>query len=106
MRVLYFPPDQAVPVPSQLVELDRAGETLRAFPDARLTLRGYTAPYGTPGGRRALSEERARFCADYLGRTYGIPAERIVMEWYGADRAPAGDDGADWRRRCVEIIIE
>jgi outer membrane protein OmpA-like peptidoglycan-associated protein len=106
MRVLYFPPNMAVPVQSHLVELDAAGEALREFPDAKLTLRGYTAPYGRPEQRLALSEERVRFCADYLARTYGIPDERIGMEWYGADKAPAHKDGTDWRMRCVEIIVE
>jgi outer membrane protein OmpA-like peptidoglycan-associated protein len=103
-RNLYFPADAAVPVSSHLVELDAAGEFLGAFPAAALRLRGYTAPYGSPGARRALSEARVRFCAAYLAEHYGIGPERIRLEWYGAEKEPEAADGTDWRRRCVEII--
>jgi outer membrane protein OmpA-like peptidoglycan-associated protein len=106
VRVIYFPTDTAVPVQSHLVELDAAGEQLRSSPELRVSLRGYAAPYGTEAGRRRLSEERARFCAEYLRQEYGVEPERITVEWYGADRLPETSDGQEWRRRCVEIIIE
>jgi outer membrane protein OmpA-like peptidoglycan-associated protein len=106
VRVLHFPAERAVPVRSHLVELDAAAELLRASPELSVTLRGYTAPYGTPGGRRALSERRARFCADYLEREQGIERGRITVEWYGADKEPEAAAGEDRRRRCVEIIMK
>ncbi|MDR1899088.1 MAG: OmpA family protein [Treponema sp.] len=106
VRVLYFPADSAVPVQSHLVELDGAGELLRSSPELTVRLRGYAAPYGTAGARLNLSEERVRFCADYLDREYGVDTARITVEWYGADRLPETSDGEEWRRRCVEIIIE
>jgi outer membrane protein OmpA-like peptidoglycan-associated protein len=101
---IYFPADEAVP--AQAAELDRTGELLRARPELRISLRGYTAPYSTPAARRALSEERVRFCAAYLIREYGIAEERISVEWYGADQLPDPGDDSDQRRRCVEILIE
>jgi outer membrane protein OmpA-like peptidoglycan-associated protein len=103
LMTLYFPADAAVP--SALAELDEAAQLLLAAPGLNVTLRGYTAPYSTPGARRALSEERARFCAAYLTREYGIPEERISVEWYGSEQAPEAG-GSDLQRRCVEIIIE
>jgi outer membrane protein OmpA-like peptidoglycan-associated protein len=103
LTTLYFPADAAAP--SQLTELDEAAELLLAMPGLNVTLRGYTAPYSTPGARRALSEVRARFCADYLIREYGIPEERITVEWYGSEQLPEAG-GSDQQRRCVEIIIE
>jgi outer membrane protein OmpA-like peptidoglycan-associated protein len=106
--VLYFPPDSAVPAAP--AALDGAGELLRANPALTVTLRGYAAPHGTPAGQRALSEARARFCADYLRGEYGIAAERITVEWYGADRVPEAGPGGQPEgaegRRCVEILIE
>jgi outer membrane protein OmpA-like peptidoglycan-associated protein len=87
-------------------ELDAAGEELRASAALGVTLRGYTAPYSTPGAQRALSETRARYCAEYLEREYGIERERITIEWYGADSLPEASDGSDRTRRCVEILIE
>jgi outer membrane protein OmpA-like peptidoglycan-associated protein len=106
LRVLYFPADAAFPIPSLLAELDAAGELLRRSPALGVTLRGYTAPYSTPGAQRRLSELRARFCETYLRREYGIAGERIRVEWYGAERVPELSDGTDRQRRCVEIIIE
>jgi outer membrane protein OmpA-like peptidoglycan-associated protein len=103
VRVLYFTEDTALPV--RLAELDAAGELLRSRQDLRVTLRGYTAPYGTQAGQLRLSEERARFCAEYLEKEWGIETERITVEWYGADRLPETSDGEEWRRRCVEIVI-
>jgi hypothetical protein len=101
---IYFPANEAVP--TQAAELDRTGELLRAQPELAISLRGYTAPYSTPAARRALSEERVRFCAAYLIREYGIAEERISVEWYGADQLPDPGDDSDQRRRCVEILIE
>jgi outer membrane protein OmpA-like peptidoglycan-associated protein len=106
IRTLYFPPDAALPVRSHLVELDAAGELLRSSPELAVSLRGYTAPYGTVAGQIGLSEERARFCAGYLEREWGIETERIDIAWYGADRLPETGNGEEWRRRCVEIVIE
>jgi outer membrane protein OmpA-like peptidoglycan-associated protein len=106
LKTLYFQADTAVPEPSYLHELDAAGELLRSSPALGVTLRGYTAPYATGEARRALSEARSRFCAGYLGEKYGVEAGRIRLEWHGADREPEAAGGEDWRRRCVEIIIE
>jgi outer membrane protein OmpA-like peptidoglycan-associated protein len=39
-------------------EEGKMGELLRAEPDWRVTLRGYTAPYSAPGIQRAISELR------------------------------------------------
>jgi outer membrane protein OmpA-like peptidoglycan-associated protein len=106
LRTLYFPADAEVPVTSHLVEVDAVAELLRSSPELRVTLRGYTAPYSTPGARRNLSELRARFCETYLRDRYGIAGNRITVEWYGSDKLPEAADGTDWRRRCVELIIE
>jgi outer membrane protein OmpA-like peptidoglycan-associated protein len=106
VRTLYFPADAEVPVTAHLVEVDAVAELLRSSPDLRVTLRGYTAPYSTPGARRRLSELRARFCETYLRDRYGIAGNRITVEWYGSDKLPEAADGTDWRRRCVELIIE
>ncbi|MDR1507749.1 MAG: hypothetical protein LBI67_11665 [Treponema sp.] len=110
VRILHFPANAALPVRSHVIELDAAGELLAADAALGVTLVGYTAPYGTGEGRLALSQARARFCADYLVREYGIEAERVHIEWYGAERLPpvpnSGAGVEDWRRRCVEIVIE
>jgi outer membrane protein OmpA-like peptidoglycan-associated protein len=105
-KTVYFPADAEIPLRAHLMELDEAGELLRSSPALGVTLRGYTAPYSTPGARRRLSEVRAAFCGEYLMREYGIEAGRITIEGRGAESLPETSDGSDWMRRCVEIIIE
>jgi hypothetical protein len=101
--VVYFPADSAVPA-APPAELDAAGELLRASPALGVRLRGYAAPYGSPAWLSGLSEERARFCGDYLVKEYGIERERISVEWYGEGQSETGVSDQEWRR--VEIIIE
>ena len=106
LNAVYFAADSAAPMEQFLPVLNQAGAQLRANPELRIILRGYTAPFGTAEGRAALSQERAVFCADYLMAQYGISRERMRIEFFGADRVPELA-GASWESyRCVELIIE
>jgi len=106
LNAVYFEADSANMIERYRPILDEAGRRLRSDPALRITLRGYTAPFGTPEGRTALSEARARYCMDYLRRSFGISGERIKIEYYGAERTPEFAN-ADWESyRCVELIIE
>jgi outer membrane protein OmpA-like peptidoglycan-associated protein len=104
IKTVYFPADADVSF--SMDELDAAAALLLSDPSLSAIFRGYTAPYSTPGARQILSEVRARFCAEYLMREYGIAPERITIEWYGSEKLPENSDDSDERRRCVEIIIE
>jgi len=106
LNAVYFEADSAVMIERFRPILDEAGRRLQANPASRITLRGYTAPFGTVEGRSALSAERARYCMDYLQREFGIARTRIAIENYGAEKSPAFVD-ANWESyRCVELIIE
>jgi len=106
LNAVYFEADSAVMLERFRPILDEAGRRLQANPASRITLRGYTAPFGTVEGRSALSAERARYCMDYLRREFGIARARITVENYGAEKTPAFVD-ANWESyRCVELIIE
>jgi outer membrane protein OmpA-like peptidoglycan-associated protein len=103
---VYFEPDTAVMIERYRRVLDEAGERLRADPNLKITLRGYTAPFGWLEGRNIVSADRARFCAEYLVRNYGIDEGRMQIEYFGSERAPEFTD-ADWQSyRCVELITE
>ena len=105
LNAVYFLADSAQIIERYRPILDEAGRRLQANPQFQITLRGYTAPFGTPEGRAVLSESRARFCRDYFMQNFGIEEERISIEFYGADRAPEFSD-ASWESfRCVELII-
>jgi outer membrane protein OmpA-like peptidoglycan-associated protein len=110
LNAVYFRADSAVLIEDAWSVLDELGNLLLARPGATVSLRAYTAPYGTREGRLAVSRSRADFCLDYLG-TCGIKPERIQIELYGADQLPEWGQGPDGAFasvesfRCVEFII-
>jgi outer membrane protein OmpA-like peptidoglycan-associated protein len=106
LNAVYFEANSAVMIESYRHILNEAGERLRENHSLNITLRGYTAPFGTAEGRTEISAARAGYCADYLARHYGIARHRINTESYGAERSPQFA-GANWESyRCVELIIE
>jgi outer membrane protein OmpA-like peptidoglycan-associated protein len=108
-RAVYFWADSAVIIEEYKPVLDDAGQRLRANPALRVTLKGYTAPWGTEEGMTALSAARAWYCVEYLMRVYGIAEDRMNIEFYGADKGgadePAEQKSREYRRR-VDIFIE
>jgi outer membrane protein OmpA-like peptidoglycan-associated protein len=106
LTMVYFEADTAVMIERYRNVLDEAGERLRADPNLKITLRGYTAPFGWLEGRKIISADRVRFCAEYLKTHYGIDEGRMKIEYFGSERAPESAN-ADWQSyRCVELIIE
>ena len=106
LNAVYFEADKSVLIEKYRHVLDWAGERLRDNPTQNIILRGYTAPFGTPEGRAEISAARARICADYLAKNYGIAASRMKIESYGAEKSPEFKDASWESYRCVELIIE
>jgi len=106
LNAVYFEADTSVMLERYRPILNEAGERMSANPRLRITLRGYTAPFGTAEERAAISAARAQYCADYLIREYGIAASRIITESFGAERAPAFRDASWESYRCVELLIQ
>jgi len=108
--LVLFPPDEMSAVSHGNAVLDEAGAVLAEMPtgaEFRIILRGYSAPYVSVSGQREVSRRRALYCADYLRQRYGIPDERITVEWYGAEALPENIEENDHvSRRSVEIIFE
>ncbi|MCL2557959.1 MAG: OmpA family protein [Treponema sp.] len=105
ITALYFEPNGTTVMERHIPELDEAGRYLRDNPTARVTLRGYSALFGEEAGRREVSQARALYVRDYLAREYGISADRMTVEFYGADRAPELDDGTWESYRVVEMTF-
>ena len=101
---VYFEPDTAVPIGNYRLALEEARRRLSADPSLRVVLQAYTAPFGTPEGRRMVSEIRANFCKDFLIQ-YGIAPGRITSVFNGSDRSPeqVTEDWASYR--CVELVL-
>jgi flagellar motor protein MotB len=105
-KTVYFEPDSAAVIERYLPVLIEAGELLTSNPGLVILLRAYAAPFGSPDRLMTLSASRAMFCADYLIRYYGLSEERIIIEYFGSDRAPEFINSSWESWRCVELIIE
>jgi outer membrane protein OmpA-like peptidoglycan-associated protein len=103
---VYFEPDTGVLIERYRPVLEEAGQLLAANPQLQLTLRTYTALFGTYDGRYMVSMERGQFCRDYFIENYGIAPSRITIEPYGSEREPLSARTDDWvSYRCAELII-
>jgi outer membrane protein OmpA-like peptidoglycan-associated protein len=111
LNAVYFEADTAVLIETSRPVLDELGALLRSRPEATVTMRAYTAPYGTREERLEVSGNRADFCRDYLRRVYAVASDRMRVELYGADqlpewgRAPGGVFVSVESFRCVEFIL-
>jgi len=103
---VYFEADTAVLIERYRPVLDEAGERLRTNRAARVTLRGYAAPFGTPESCIAVSRARAEFCMEYFIKKFGIEKDRIRIEYYGAEKEPVWKDDGRASRRCAEVFLE
>jgi outer membrane protein OmpA-like peptidoglycan-associated protein len=107
LDTVYFPPNTSRPtVVFSLPVLDEVGDKMRSDNSLVVSIRGYAAPAGTADGQRIVSETRARYCADYLNKKYGVDYERMTIEWYGATKKPekTGVYNENGLYRAVELV--
>jgi len=100
-----FPPECADVYYRYMPALYGAAALLHDNPSFGLTLRGYTAPFGTAAGRAALSYARARSVMLYLTEHRLISPQRITVKHFGADEMPELADGTHESRRTVTLVI-
>ena len=106
VRAVYFLPEDATVGNDADPVLDEAARILRKDPDLHLTLRGYAADFGTDDGRLRISTDRAAEVMLLLEQRYGIEADGISLEVYGARQKPELADGTPESLRTVELVIE
>lgn len=120
----YQPP----PPPPQIVTLDsmslfdsgkaqlKAGSTrvmvnalemIKAHPDKRILVAGYTDNVGDPDSNLQLSTARAEAVRDWLIEASGIPGTQFAIQGYGDTRPIASNDTDEGRarNRRVEITL-
>lgn len=92
-----------------LARLQVVGEALRSPPmaGARLEIAGHTDADGSPEANLALSRGRAEAVRDHLVARFRIPAERLVVAWFGQVRPISSNTTAEGRRlnRRVEFRL-
>ncbi|MCH8810205.1 MAG: OmpA family protein [Gemmatimonadetes bacterium] len=109
---VYFPFDKADLRPEDLPVLDRfAGVVAEFYPDALLTVEGFTDPTGSATYNLALGLRRAEAVQRYLVESEDFSPERVRAVSYGEDAsrlvAPGqGGQLAGWENRRVVLVIE
>ncbi len=97
-----FEPDQA-----SKDSLKTVAEAMRAYPETKIEIRGYTDSLNTEAFNQKLSQNRAQGVVDYL-TSLGVEPERMIAKGFGEDPAHAvGDNGtAAGRRMNRRVEIE
>lgn len=109
---VYFGFDKANLRPEDLPVLDRfAGVVGEYYPDALLTVEGFTDPSGSATYNLALGQRRAEAVQRYLVESEIFPPEHVRAVSYGEDVnrlvAPGqGGPQSGWENRRVVLVIE
>nr|WP_246270122.1 OmpA family protein [Paraburkholderia solisilvae] len=82
-------------------------ELIKAHPDKRILVAGYTDNVGNPDSNLRLSVARAGAVRDWLVEVSGLPVTRFAIQGYGQTRPVAANDNPDGRakNRRVEITL-
>ncbi|WP_302074426.1 OmpA family protein [Burkholderia glumae] len=82
-------------------------EMIKAHPDKRILVAGYTDNSGNPNRNLKLSTARARAVRDWLIEASGIPTTQFAIQGYGDTRPIASNDtpAGRARNRRVEITL-
>jgi len=86
-------------------ELDKIGDFLKEFPNARGVIEGYTDNVGTKASNMKLSQRRADSVRTYLLTASGIAPERIKAEGYGPNKPLASNKTAEGRAQNRRIEV-
>ena len=109
---VYFAFDRANLRPEDLPVLDRFAAVVgEYYPDALLTVEGFTDPSGSATYNLALGKRRAEAVQRYLIETENFSPEHVRTVSYGEDTARLVSPGqseqkAGWENRRVVLVIE
>ncbi|MBL6455099.1 OmpA family protein [Belnapia sp. T6] len=98
--IVFFNADSAALDSNAATLVAEAAERAKANPTLPVRVRGFTAPEGSAGYNRSLSEARARNVADVLVAA-GVNRIRIVVE----PRGPVPFESIPTESRRVEIVL-
>ena len=88
-------------------ELKQVADFMKAHPDKKLVIEGYTDNVGSEASNMKLSQERADSVRAYLVDKFGIAGDRLRSVGYGPKNPVASNDTAEGRqenRRVVAVV--
>jgi len=109
---VYFAFDEAEIRSNDVSVLDRFGAVAQEYyPDATITVEGFTDPAGDESYNLWLGEQRANAVAEYLVTNTAVTDERVRAVSYGEDTRRLISDGwgpgtAGWENRRVVLVID
>ena len=103
---LTFDTGSAVITEDTAVEVDNLAAVLKAYPNVKIEVQGYTDNQGDPAANMKLSEDRAIAVLTRLVDK-GIDAARLTAKGYGEGNPVATNDTAEGRQqnRRIEVAI-
>ena len=109
---VYFGFDDATVESDDEAVLNKFGEVAQKYyPNARITIEGFTDPSGEEAYNLWLGEQRAKAVADYLVANSSLTAERVKAVSYGEDTRRLVSNGwgpgaTGWENRRVVLVID
>lgn len=105
-RTIYFDPSKAEIKPEFESVLNEAVQILKARPDVKVSIEGYTGSLGTDEYNQWISEQRAQAVLKYLVRK-GIDRRRLKAIGFGKSQPIADNQTKEGRRlnRRVELRV-
>jgi outer membrane protein OmpA-like peptidoglycan-associated protein/opacity protein-like surface antigen len=100
-----FQSGSAVLTPESRAVLDRVAQSLQAYPEATIEVRGHTDSVGPAENNRVLSQRRAIAVREYLIRA-GITPARITAIGYGEDYPIASNETPEGRAKNRRVEIQ
>ena len=94
-------------LPASAAVLNSVGVVMRRYPDLKLEVRGHTDSVGPEEYNAALSLRRAESVCEYLSRSLGVDATRLIARGFG-ESTPIADNATATGRtmnRRVEFVV-
>ena len=94
---IFFDVNSAVIKDTELTKLERVVDIIRRFPEARITINGYTDSTGSAEYNLKLSEKRANAVLDRLLNGYRVNPAQVILNGFGNANAMPGASSYDRR---------
>ena len=100
-----FRVNRAVLLRAAMADLDKIATAIRATPNSRWEIGGFTSSLGRPASNLRLSQQRADAVKTYL-ISRGVPASSLAAVGYGAQHPIASNRTARGRRLNMRVQIK
>lgn len=101
---LYFDTGKSSLKPESKDQLENLAKIMKAYPDVKIKLGGYTDNTGDAAANKRLSSERAMSAMKELTRL-GVPASRLEAEGYGSEHPVASNETEEGQAQNRRIDV-